>query len=106
VGSKRTSKVGKPPKDETDWLGRRGGPPLIHEVYAEDDDGNVVEYSLAFIDFAIYAGDNGRVLGYDNAHGFHERHFMGSSQEVPFSNYENLKAEFLLEVANMRGESK
>ncbi len=77
-------------------LGRDDGPPLINEMIAEDTDGNVVEYSLAYIDFAMYAGDNGRVLGYDNAHGFHERHFMGSSCEIHFGTYEHLREELQL----------
>ena len=106
MGSKRATKSGKPSKDETDWFGQRGEPPLIREVYTEDDEGNVVEYALAYVDFSMYAGDNGRVLGYDNAHGFHERHFMGSSQEIPFGDYKNLREVFLLEVANMRGECR
>ena len=37
----------------------------------------VVKYNLAFIHFGLCQQDHGRVLGYDNAHGLHERHFMG-----------------------------
>ena len=29
--------------------------------------------------------DNGRVLGYDNSHGRHHRHFVGQQERVSFS---------------------
>jgi hypothetical protein len=31
--------------------------------------------------------DHGRVLGYDNSHGYHHRHFMGSVEAVKFTTY-------------------
>jgi len=31
---------------------------------------------------------NGRVLGFDNAHGYHHRHFMGKVEPVIFESYE------------------
>jgi len=104
VGSKH---AGKPENlttvDETHWFESKGKPPLIREFHTKDDEGNVIEYALTYIDFSMYAGDNGRVLGYDNAHGIHERHFMGSAQEVGPRNYASLRDEFFEEVANMRG---
>jgi hypothetical protein len=32
--------------------------------------------------------DSGRVLGYDNAHGFHHRHYMGKIEAVAFVSFE------------------
>jgi hypothetical protein len=42
--------------------------------------------------------DNGRVLGYDNSHGHHHRHFMGQVQDIEFDDYESLAARFRAEV--------
>lgn len=28
-----------------------------------------------FLNHELYQGDNGRVIGYDNAHGYHHRHY-------------------------------
>lgn len=36
----------------------------------------------------IFSGDNGRVLGYDNAHGEHHRHYMGEVEAVDLPGYE------------------
>jgi len=62
----------------------------------------VARYNLAFINQRIYAGDNGRVLGYDNKHGQHHRHFMGKQETFAFRRYEELLKRFLAEVAEIR----
>jgi hypothetical protein len=35
-----------------------------------------------------FPGDDGRVLGYDNAHGLHHRHFMGVVSRYQFTSFE------------------
>jgi hypothetical protein len=45
-------------------------------------------YNLTYINHAIHRRDNGRVLGFDNAHGYHHRHFMGRVESVEFESYE------------------
>lgn len=80
-------------------------PPLIHEHWLRDSWGNVIRYGLAFIDHSLYSGDNGRVLGYDNAHGFHERHFKGRSELIAFDSYERVSERFLDEVRRLRGNT-
>lgn len=67
--------------------------------------GKIVKYSLAYIDFSIYAGDNGRVLGYDNAHGFHERHYMGKVEQIAFTTYTEQFERFIAEVRQWRRKS-
>lgn len=52
---------------------------------------------MAYINPSVYRGDNGRMLGYDNAHGEHHRHFMGGSESVKFEGYERLVARFQAE---------
>jgi hypothetical protein len=64
----------------------------------QDSTGTVVRYNLAFINHLIYRGDNGRVLGYDSAHGHHHRHFMGKAEEIQFPGYETLSRRFFKEV--------
>ncbi|MBW4040060.1 MAG: hypothetical protein HIU91_14580 [Acidobacteria bacterium] len=51
------------------YLGGKQRPPVLKEEVWMNAAGEVTRYSLAYIDPEVYAGDNGRVLGYDNAHG-------------------------------------
>ena len=62
----------------------------------------VVKYNLAFLLPHLFAKDNGRILGYDNTHGIHERHYQGSVEEVPFKNYLSTAARFYKEAASIR----
>ena len=72
----------------------------IREEVWQDAEGKVVRYNLAFIHHLICARDNGRVLGYDTAHG-HHRHFMGAVEKFDFVNYEDLSTRFFDEVAEI-----
>lgn len=60
----------------------------------QDLDGKVIEYSTAYINHKIFAKDNGRVIGYDNAHGIHHRHIFGKYEVVEFESYEQILARF------------
>jgi hypothetical protein len=78
-----------------------GGPqtlPLIKEEVWRDAKGTVTRYSLAYIDPMIFPGDNGRVLGYDNAHGHHHRHFCGEVTPYGYATYEQVARQFLREA--------
>jgi len=68
----------------------------IVKEYAEIDPvtGKVWRYSAAYINPAIYARDNGRVLGYDNAHGYPHRHFMGQITLEPELPWEAIRDKF------------
>ena len=84
--------------DETIKLGRpRRGAILRYEVW-ETQDGQVARYNLAYINPAECSADNGRVLGYDNAHGQHHRHFRGALEPVRLATYQQVSARFLKEV--------
>ena len=52
--------------------------------------------------------DNARVLGFDNAHDYHDRHFMGEVTAVDFTSYEatleTLQQEWLAIVKGNRGK--
>ncbi len=72
---------------------RRGNGQLRREVWV-DERGRVVRYNLAFINHALFQGDNGRVLGYDNRHGYHHRHYFGVVETVNFESFEEIEARF------------
>jgi len=99
VSRKRAERSGKAEKriDETSYLtGRRRGAALKEEAWYE---GNMlVRYSLAYINARICPADNGRVLGYDNAHGHSHRHSMGKTESVKFPGYVALVNRFQKEV--------
>jgi hypothetical protein len=73
---------------------RLGGGVLKERVIRELPSKKVIAYALAYINPAIHGGDNGRVLGYDNSHGFSHRHFMGQVTAEPFPGYEALYERF------------
>lgn len=76
--------------------GRRRGAVLKEEVWFQGD--KLVRYSLAYINPRVCGLDNGRVLGYDNAHDYHHRHFMGKIENIEFKSYEELASRFQAEV--------
>ena len=61
----------------------------------------VVKYSLAYINPRICGSDKGRVLGCDNSHGHHHRHFMGKVSSLDFPGYEALLDRFQREVTEL-----
>jgi hypothetical protein len=87
----RTTKL-----EEHRLKGKRKGALLKEQIWFEE--GKVVAYSLAYINLKRCAVDNGRVLGYDNSHGYHHRHFMGHVEAVKFTSYAALAERFIAEV--------
>lgn len=71
---------------------RRGNGKLRREVWI-DETGKVTRYNLAYINHSLYAGDNGRVVGYDNAHDGHHRHYFGEVEPVGFVASKTLKSD-------------
>jgi len=90
--------------DEEALISCASGPGLVREEVWEDEAGRVVRYNLAFINHFMMASDNGRVLGYDNAHGKQHRHFYGTVEEISIARYEELAMLFLDEVSILRKE--
>jgi Family of unknown function (DUF6516) len=83
--------------DETLHLsGKRRGAVLKEEVWYEGR--RLAKYSLAYINRRICTVDNGRVLGYDNTHEYHHRHFMGKIERIEFHGYESVLRRFEKEV--------
>ena len=73
---------------------RLGGGVLKERVVRELPSKRVIQYALAYINPRIFSGDNGRVLGYDNAHGFSHKHLMGEISREDFPGYEALYDRF------------
>jgi hypothetical protein len=78
----------------------RRGAKLREEVW-QTEDGQVTKYNLAYINHLVCRGDNGRVLGYDNSHDFHHRHFMGKVEASEFKDFETLASRFRDEVQEL-----
>jgi hypothetical protein len=85
-----------------EFFGPRGHAPLTQESWTKNARGEIVKYALAYIDFNLCRQDNGRALGYDNAHAIHERHFMGTTDTVPYRSYEATLRQFYAEVRRLR----
>ncbi len=71
------------------------------EVWVDEKD-LVLRYNLAFLLPHRLGTDNGRVLGFDNAHGVHERHYMGDVRPVLFTDYAATAKRFYREVRALR----
>ncbi|HWG20235.1 MAG TPA: DUF6516 family protein [Terracidiphilus sp.] len=81
---------------------RSGSTGVFREEVFQDDKGNVIKYNLAFIHFGLCRVDHGRVLGYDNAHGIHERHWMGKPERIEFIDYKTTLDRFIRELEDLK----
>ncbi|MCA0188407.1 MAG: DUF6516 family protein [Proteobacteria bacterium] len=73
---------------------KRGNGKLRREIWVDSITGKVTRYNLAYINHRLYAGDNGRVVGYDNAHDGHHRHYFGVVEPVDFVSFEDIEERF------------
>jgi hypothetical protein len=76
--------------------GNREGAILKDEVWYENE--KVIAYNLAYINLRRCHVDHGRVLGYDNSHGYHHRHFMGKVGPIEYTTYDEHVKRFIAEV--------
>jgi len=80
--------------DETHKISdKRGNGRLRREIWV-DGKGKITRYNLAHINHAIFSNDNGRVIGYDNQHGYHHRHYFGRIEAVDFASFEQIEERF------------
>lgn len=79
----------------------RLGGGILKEFVEQEPSGKLHRYALAYVNPAIFAGDNGRVLGYDNAHGYPHRHFMGKITPEPDLTWEQIREKFEREWRNI-----
>ncbi len=87
---------------------KSGGGLLSYEVwgYRESAKTTVTRYSIAYINHNICQVDNGRVLGFDNAHDYHHRHYMGTVEPVEFESYEATLGRFQQEWTELISQLK
>ena len=64
---------------------------IYREEMWEVRTGRVVKYNLAFNHREACQHDQGRLVGYDNAAGYHDRHFMSEAHAVFISYEQTLK---------------
>ena len=88
------------PLHDSPHLPATGSAKLNEEVWMTAD-GRVTKYNLAYINHLVCQKDNGRVLGYDNSHGVHHRHFMGKVEPYKYQSYGLLAAEFHEQVVDL-----
>lgn len=89
--------------DEINVFSKKKGNGLLRREIWTDELGKVVRYNLAYINLNEFKKDNGRVLGYDNAHGYHHRHYYGKKELVDFVSFEEVENLFEAEVNKIRG---
>jgi len=84
-------------RDEFYPKGRKGG--VVVRIQADySRGGRLLRYSFALVDTHRTGVDDGRILGYDNAHGHHHRHYDGKIETVEFESYERIEKRFEAEV--------
>lgn len=85
-----------------------GGGVLSFEVWGYVSEGKTVvtRYNLAYVNRLICQKDNGRVLGFDNTHNYHHKHYMGRVTPVTFVSYEKTLERFQKEWQEIIKEVK
>ncbi len=71
-----------------------GNGKLRREIWVDEATDRVSRYNLAYINHSLHAGDNGRVVWYDNAHDGHHRHCFGKLELIDFVSYDDIEARF------------
>ena len=67
----------------------------IIKFEAWEYENQIVKYNMVYINKNVFPNDNGRVIGYDNSHNFHHKHYFGQITELDdFINYQELVQRF------------
>ena len=65
----------------------KGGGIIKFEAWEYES--QIVKYNMVYINKSVFPNDNGRVMGYDNSHNFHHKHYFGKITELDdFKNYQ------------------
>jgi hypothetical protein len=83
--------------DESHVISSKKGNGMLRREVWVNGEGVVTRYNLAYINLRLFSGDNGRVIGFDNAHDFHHRHYFGKVEAVMFTSFAD--TEILFEQA-------
>ena len=104
--SNKSKKKDKLFVDDSITIHQKKGSGVIRRRVWVDDKGRVTRYSLAYINYHLFSGDNGRVLGYDNAHAYHHKHYMGEVKPVEFISFDDIESRFQQEFEVLHEKAK
>jgi len=90
--------------DETHVISSKKGNGLLRREVWVDAKNVVTHYNLAYINHQLFHADNGRVLGFDNAHNYHHRHYYGKVEVIIFTSFEGIEMLFEQEFVALRGK--
>jgi len=90
--------------DESHVISTKKGNGILRREVWVNGEGVVTRYNLAYINLRLFSGDNGRLIGFDNAHDFHHRHYFGKVEVVIFTSFAD--TEILFEQAWLALRSK
>lgn len=54
---------------------------------------------------ALHGADNGRVVGYDNHHGYHHRHYFSVVAAVEFTSFDDIEDQFQIDWTALRNKA-
>ena len=78
---------------------------MIKNIMADKKIIDEAHYNLAYIYHNLTQTDNGRVIGYDNQHGYRHRHYFGKVNDVNFSNFEAIEQAFEDDWTQLRSKT-
>lgn len=104
--NKRKIKIERVLINEVLTIHKSKGNGMLKRWIRVNEDHEVTRYSLAYINHNIHNGDDGRVLGYDNDHGYHHRHYKGAIEPIEFINFEEVENRFQQEFEMIQKEHK
>lgn len=90
--------------DESHVISTKKGNGIMRREVWVDDKGTVTRYNLAYVNNRLFNDDNGRILGFDNAHGYHHRHYYGQVEAVNFISFEETEILFEKEWLALRSK--
>ena len=90
--------------DESHVISTKKGNGILRREVWVDEKGRVTRYNLAYINNRLFNGDNGRIIGFDNAHGYHHRHYYGQVEAVSFISFEETEILFEKEWLALRSK--
>jgi hypothetical protein len=105
VKKKKTIKYTQAINDTVKLPNKQGNGVLKYSVSVDSED-RIVRYSLAYINPRLCAVDNFRVIGYDNCHGYHHRHYMGKEENIEFTSYEDIENQFEIAWRKLHEKAK
>ena len=90
--------------DEQHVISTKKGNGILRREAWVDNKGAVTRYNLAYINHQLFSGDSGRVIGFENAHGYHHRHYYGQVEAVVFTSFEDTEILFEQEWLALRSK--